>query len=58
MSKEKVLILIGFFLVNGLLIGSLFTGRDYIMEILLFTLVANVLYVGLLAYIKRQASSD
>ncbi|MCL7748428.1 hypothetical protein [Halalkalibacter alkaliphilus] len=58
MSKEKVLILIGFFLVNGLLIGSLFTGRDYIMEILLFTLVANILYVGLLAYIKRQARSD
>ncbi|WP_161784679.1 hypothetical protein [Halalkalibacter okhensis] len=58
MSKEKVLILIGFFLVNGLLIGSLFTGRDYLMEIVLFTVVANVIYIGLLAYVNRPSSSN
>ena len=54
MSSERVLVLIGFFFVNGLLIGSLFTGRDYIIEIILFTIVINVLYIGLLVYLKRN----
>ncbi|MDT8861564.1 hypothetical protein N0O92_15200 [Alkalihalobacillus sp. MEB130] len=53
MSKENVLILIGFFFVNGLLIGSLFTGREYIMEILIFTAIANGLFVALLFYLRK-----
>ncbi|ARK30579.1 hypothetical protein [Halalkalibacter krulwichiae] len=54
MSARKILIIIGFFFINGLLIGSLFTGIDYLVEILLFTVVMNVLYLGLLVYIKRS----
>lgn len=54
MTSEKVLVLIGFFFVNGLLVGSLFTGREYIIEILLFTVAANLVYVGLLTYLKKS----
>ncbi|GAE24945.1 hypothetical protein JCM9140_911 [Halalkalibacter wakoensis JCM 9140] len=57
MSEKKVLTLLGFFFVNGLFIGSIFTGLDYLMEVLLFTVVANVIYVGLLFYLKRNSNS-
>ncbi|WP_035665883.1 hypothetical protein [Halalkalibacter akibai] len=55
MSAERVLILIGFFFVNGMLIGSLFTGRDYIIEVILFSLLLNVLFIGLLFFSRKRS---
>ena len=48
MSQYKILSIIGFFLVNGILIGSLFTGIHYVPKLLLLTVILNLVYIAFL----------